>query len=208
MDRQGAIPLREMLDARQIFETLVALGSAASVVAGWFLWVWPRVKRAWQNRTSVVIRAGIADLRAQGETAAAERSAQSRTLTELKRDFVLLGATMRAVVASDQTMATFEAGADGLLKDANRTYLLWTGRTFGELERWGWINCVSPQDRQRVRAEWESAVRDVRQSVMRFSLIAADGTLFEVRATATPIPEGIIPCEKFVGVIHRLDLDK
>lgn len=180
---------------------VISLGGAWATVKRGGPWL----RQRWANRTSAVIRAGLATLQSQNDKASEERASHGRMLATLAKDMVLLGATMRAVVASDPTIATIEATPEGLLRDANRTFLHWTGRTFAEIERWGWLNCVAEEQRQKVRAEWESAVRDVRGVVIGFDLLSVDGSRLPVRATLTPIPEGIIPCEKFIGVIHRLD---
>lgn len=188
------------LDPHQLqvaFGLIVGGGAALATVHRLITRTWPWLKERWANRTSRVMLAGLATLQAQGETAVTERRA-------LMKEFSLFRATVGAIVASDETIATFEASPDGLLITANRTYLKWTGKTLEELKRWGWINSVVTEDRGKVRTEWDSACRDVRQSELFFRMLDADGQAFKVRATASPIPEGE-RCEKFVGVIHLLE---
>jgi hypothetical protein len=116
----------------------------------------------------------------------------------------LLGMTFDATVNADPNIATFKAARNGLLIEASGTYTKWTGLPFPALAGWQWINAVHAEDRPRVRAEWESAIADVRESRMRYRMLSADGlTYFEVNVVATPIPQGANPCEKFIGVISR-----
>lgn len=188
-------------EVQMVAGAVITVGGAWATVRKGLPWV----RQRWANRYSAVVRRSLERLEQQGNEAARERTSHGQKLDRMGKDVVILGATMRAVVASDPTIATTEFGPDGLLRDANRTFLHWTGRTFAELERWGWLNSVADEYRQKVRSEWESAVRDVRSLVIGFDLLAVDSSRIPVRATLTPIPEGIIPCEKFVGVIHRLE---
>lgn len=209
-----------------LFEFIAAGAAAlAALYAGW-QWGWPLAKR-WGVRwlsfwtgfdTVPLIHGALADL-AEGiariEAAALVESskgtergtqieAQGLQLASIAKNLALTNMTMRATLATDPRMGTFEADVNGLLIDCSKTYLRWTGRQFNEMRNWGWITTVHPDDRARVRLEWEQAVVDSRQSVMRYRMIGVDGNVFEVEATATPIPEGMLPCEKFVGVVHRL----
>lgn len=190
---------------QQLAIFITAVGGALTTIVAWKARIWPWLKHRWRTRSKVVMLETLARIERSTQTATAERQKIAHDFAELKREFVLFGASVRAMIASDDTLATFEASPAGLLIDANRTYLRWTGKTPAELSGWGWINSVHVQDRQSLRVEWESAVRDVRQAILAFRMLAADGSDFKVKATITPIPEGIVPCEKFVGVIHRIE---
>lgn len=117
----------------------------------------------------------------------------------------LMAATMRATTNTNPRMATFEAAPSGMLTDANKTYLRWTGRQLNEMLGWGWITTVHPADREQVRHEWLQAIADVRTSVMRYRIVDEDGEVLVVEVTATPIPEGVMPCEKWVGVMYLVE---
>lgn len=192
------------MDLQHIGGTVIVVSGAVSAVVGWVKIVWPRLKRAWSTRRSVLVMAALDRIEAATQAESVKGTDRGRKLDQLTREFVLFSSTVKAVVESDTTIATFEASPDGHLIDANRTYLQWTGKTLAELLRWGWINCVHPADQAQVRRDWESACRDVRQSVSIFRMLDADGEPFRVRATAKPIPDGPT-CEKFAGVLHRLD---
>ena len=117
----------------------------------------------------------------------------------------LMAATMRATSNTNPRMATFEASPLGALIDANKTYLRWTGRQLNEMLGWGWINTVHQEDREQVRHEWLQAIADVRTSVMKYRIVDEDGEVLHVEVTTTPIPEGVMPCEKWVGVMYLAD---
>lgn len=114
-------------------------------------------------------------------------------------------ATMVATSNTDPRKATFEANSEGLVTDANKTYMRWTGLQLPEVLGWGWINSVHPADRDAVRKEWKNAVAEHRMSTMRYRIMDTDGEVFEVEATATPIPEGQVPCDRWVGAIFRVE---
>lgn len=192
------------MDLQNLATTVTLVAGAITASVGLYRGGWAWIRERWENRSSVVIRNALTKLQQQGEAAMGERSALGRKFDVLSRDFVLFTSSVKAVIEADTTIATFEASPDGHLIDANRTYMQWTGKTLDELLRWGWINCVHPLDQDDVRREWESACRDQRQSTKQFRMLDADGREFRVRATAKPIPEGRV-CEKFAGVLHRLD---
>lgn len=204
-NRNGQRARMDLGDFQYVLAAVAGIGMSLGIMWGWLRKGLPWIKRRWANRTNAVIRAGLDALQVQGAAATTERTALSRKLDAFGRELAHLGATMRAVVAADPTKAMFEAGPDGLLHDASRTLLTWTGRTQEELDRWGWFNAVADEQRQKVRGEWESAVRDVRAIVIDFELVSLSGTRTAVRATVTPIPEGIIPCDKFVVVLVRIE---
>jgi PAS domain S-box-containing protein len=124
------------------------------------------------------------------------------------KNVALMTATMRATSNTNPRMATFETSSEGLLVDCNKTYLRWTGKTLNEMLNWGWINTVHPDDRDMIRREWNQAVVDVRQSIHKYRMLDEDGACFYVEVTATPIPEGSYPCEKWVGVIYLDQMDQ
>lgn len=195
----------ELHDLQRIAGAVIAISGAVGAIYGWVRIVWPRLKARWRNRTKVRVLDALERIERTCVDATRERTALTNTVGGLAKEFHLFRATVGAVIAADPDTATFEASPSGLLTDASRAYLRWTGRSFADLERWGWINAVHHEDRAKVRTEWDAAVRDQRQSVMRYRLLGADGTAFGVLVTATPIPDGAATCEKFVGVIHRQD---
>lgn len=116
-----------------------------------------------------------------------------------------LSSSYRVSQDSDPRRATFECHADGRTEVVNKTYLRWTGLQEREVIGFGWLNAVAPEDQQRVRAEWHLAVAESRTCSMRFRMIDADGDTFLVESTATPIPEGQAPPDRWIGIIFRVD---
>lgn len=183
--------------------TVTSVAAALGALYGGYRLGWPWLKKRWQGRMKVQLLSALDRIERTCVEAADDRAKMTTMVGGLAKEFHLFRAQVAAVIAADPETATFEASPQGLLTEASKAYLRWTGRSFADLERWGWINCVHPDDRINVRAEWDAAVRDQRQSVMRYKLIGADGNDFKVLVTTTPIPDGAAVCEKFVGVIHR-----
>jgi PAS domain-containing protein len=113
--------------------------------------------------------------------------------------------TQRASLNTNPRMATFEADNNGFWTQTNRAYLKWTGLQMVDTLRWGWLNAVHISDRDRVRREWASCVGDTRRFECRFRMVNVNsGVQFEVDASADPIPEGIVPCERWFGTIYEV----
>lgn len=200
-------------------------------------WIWPKVKRGYQRTHALflgieempkvlasiqsvdnlntqvgvimkqVMPNGGASLADSLNRVESKLSANVERAESINKTVELMAATMRATSNTNPRMATFETSASGMLIDCNKTYLRWTGRTLDEMLNWGWINCVHPDDKVTVRREWLEAVADVRQSVLRYRMLDEDGGCFKVEVTATPIPEGALTCEKWVGVIYLEERD-
>jgi PAS domain S-box-containing protein len=123
----------------------------------------------------------------------------------LAKEISTIAHTIRANQNANPDAAGFEASPSGRVISVTKTYTRWTGLEVAELLGWNWINAVEPAHRQRVRDEFQSAIQDVRNCTMRYWLVDTDGGRMEVEVTMTPIPEGEVPCEKFVGTIYRVD---
>jgi len=139
------------------------------------------------------------------ETQSQVNAEHGEQLKSVSKQMAMLTNTMRANLNTNPRLATFEADDKGRLIDANKTYLRWTGLQLVELLGWGWINAVHPEDRARVRAEWNEAIADCRISTIHYRMIDNDGGIMNVEGTCTPIPEGVFPCDKWVGAIYQLD---
>ena len=116
-----------------------------------------------------------------------------------------LSCTMRVNQDSDPRRATFECHADGRTDQVNKTYLRWAGRTDEEVLGYGWLNAVHVEDRARVREEWHQAVAESRTCSVRYRMVSTSGEVFMVESTATPIPEGQAPPDRWIGLIFKVD---
>jgi PAS domain-containing protein len=117
----------------------------------------------------------------------------------------VMAGTMRANLDSDPYRALFETDADGSNLWVNKTYLRWVNRSVQEMLGWGWLACVADADRERVRDEWLSCVKERRQFQARYFLVDSAGARIEVDCHVVPIPEGASVVERYVGVIRRVD---
>lgn len=114
-----------------------------------------------------------------------------------------LGNTMRAAQNANSRVATFDTDEEGHCVYVNRTYLRWTGLPLSEVLGWGWLNAIHPEDRQRVRDSWDSAVADSRRFQDTYRIVHVDGAIFTVDGSAEPVPENVIPAERWVGQLTR-----
>lgn len=115
----------------------------------------------------------------------------------------LLTLHMRARGDTEIDTAQFETDAEGANTYVNLTYARWLGVGKVELMGWGWINFVAPEDRIRVRQEWDACRREHRKYNIRFKFLDAGGDPFQVDVLAMPIPESP-PAKQWLGVIRKV----
>lgn len=98
--------------------------------------------------------------------------------------------------------AEFTCAHNGEVTNVNLTFARWLGVDKSELLRWGWINYVHIDDRERVRAEWQACIKEHRALNVRYRLVEVDGDITQVHTVATPIPDAP-PARQWVGVIRK-----
>lgn len=98
--------------------------------------------------------------------------------------------------------AEFTCDHNGEVTNVNLTFARWLGVDKSELLRWGWINYVHIDDRERVRSEWQACIKEHRALNIRYRLVEVDGDITQVHAVATPIPDAP-PARQWVGVIRK-----
>lgn len=126
------------------------------------------------------------------------------TLTE---QVDLMAQTMWVENDSDAEIGRFHCNAAGENTYVNQPYARWLGVGKSELMGWNHFNFVHPSDVDRVRRHWETCRSEHRQYRIRHRMVAANGEIFEVEVTATPIPESA-PAKRWIGSIWRLDRDR
>ena len=134
------------------------------------------------------------------------RDAVTATRDTVKRTEVALTVfinTTRAQWDGMGVFAVFEADESGDYTYVNNTYQKWTGRSETSVRGAGWVNCIATEDRDRVRAEWDSCVEDAREFSLEFRMHRLDGSDFPVTCTASPVAEYAGgPVHKWIGVIR------
>lgn len=166
------------------------LGSAAGVAGTAWVFFRRQIRTWWAP-----YRAGI--------EGAAMVPTLARDVENLAGAVGLLALHVRARSDIDIETAQFESAADGSNTYVNLTYARWLGVGKAELLGWGWINFVHPDDRIRVRKEWDACRAEHRKYNIRFRMLDAGGEPFEVDVLATPIPDAP-PAKSWIGVIRRV----
>lgn len=102
----------------------------------------------------------------------------------------LLAQTVVAENDTDDAIARFHCAPSGENTYVNQTYARWLGVGKAELLGWNFLNVIHPDDVVRVQTHWEQCRREHRQYRMTHRVIAANGEVFSLAVTCTPIPEG------------------
>lgn len=110
---------------------------------------------------------------------------------------------IRAQGDTDIERGQFETDESGANTYVNLTYARWLGVGKAELLGWGWVNFVHPDDRIRVRGEWDACRAEHRVYNIRFRMLDPGGDAFPVDVLATPIPDSP-PAKRWLGVIRKV----
>lgn len=80
----------------------------------------------------------------------------------------------------DYKYGILEMDQNGLVKWANRTIILKTGRPLVDLMGNGWLGFVQETDRLRISSEWDVARAQSRETNVDFNFLISDGTIIPV----------------------------
>ena len=82
---------------------------------------------------------------------------------------------------------TFETDEKGACNFANKAYLNFLKRPFEELKGYGWFNIIHPDDRKKVKDEWDSALEDNRNFELTFRVICKERKVYSVLCESHPL---------------------
>ena len=88
-------------------------------------------------------------------------------------------------ILDKQQIPIFESDEHGMCTWANDAYLELLKRDSTEVLGNGWRNFIHEDDRERIVAEWESAVKEDRSSQSTYRMVNKDGVIYNVECYAT-----------------------
>jgi hypothetical protein len=98
-------------------------------------------------------------------------------------------AIIRVRSDSDAALGWYECDPAGHNVWSNRTLTAWLRCGRSDLAGWAWMNFVHPDDRTRVRAEWERALRDRTSLYLRMRMGPMSGDAWiHYECSVEPIP--------------------
>lgn len=118
----------------------------------------------------------------------------------LTGQFKKMEALQKSILNSSE-VPTFETNERGACIFANKAYLDFVGRTFEEIKNFGWINIIYPDDRAKVKAEWDSAVNDGRNFELSFRVVCREKIVYTLFCEASPISAN----DKITGYIGHYE---
>ncbi len=89
--------------------------------------------------------------------------------------------------------------ADGVMETEPPGWARFTGQPWDEARGWGWMDCVHPDDRTRVRRAWEKAVAARSLYQDEYRLRRHDGEYRHVGVSAIPVLHGDGSVREWVG---------
>jgi len=113
---------------------------------------------------------------------------------------LLLQPTLRHELLDAFPSLVWCADGSGQCNFVNQAWKDWTGRTF-EAERGGrWLEAVHPEDRTRLRREWDEALGLRRPLEVQYRLLRSDGDYGWLHHSAVPVNDGEGRLAGYLGV--------
>lgn len=189
------------MDFAALVDVAIGVGTLIGILSSGVLAVWvffrKRIRRWWRPYSAGI--AGMAEL-----PVVREEVTQSRLdIGLLRKEIGMIGLQMKARSDINIAHGEFECDESGAVTYASRTYARWLGVGPGDLTEWKWINYIHPDDRIKVRKEWDSCRAEHRVYSQRCRMLDADGESFTVDTIVTPIPD-TSPAKQWIGVIRRV----
>lgn len=189
------------MDAQTAIDIAIGVCTLLASLAGMIGTVWvffrKRIRQWWKPYRDGID--GMAEL-----PVVREEVTQSRhDMHMLRKEIALISLQMRARGDINIEASEFESDSTGAYTYVNRTFARWLGVGKQDLLGWGWVNYIHPDDRVKVRQEWDLCRYEHRVFSMRYRMIEDDGDDFLVETIATPIPD-IAPAKQWLGVIRRV----
>lgn len=178
------------MDFQTLIDTAIWAAGAAGALWGMWLAFRKRIKQWWSPFQDAI----------EGAKQLPRLTTDVETLTRMVH---LQTMHLRARSDTDIATAQFETDAEGANTYVNLTFARWLGVGKNELMGWGWVNFVHPDDRIRVRAEWDLCREEHRKYSIRFRMLDSGGEVITVDVLAIPVPESP-PAKQWLGVIRRV----
>ena len=105
----------------------------------------------------------------------------------------------RSLVAATSAIV-WTTAPDGRVDVEQPSWTAFTGQPFAEACGWGWLACVHPEERERVRRTWGEAVQARAQYGEEYRLRRADGEYRHVSVSAIPLLGGEGGVREWVGM--------
>lgn len=123
-------------------------------------------------------------------------------IINMHKNVSLVGERQRALMA-DSKEAMFETDSEGRCIWVNRTYTRLVQLTPIQLLGFGWHNVIYPEDKDKVISEWQKAVKDKREFIIRCRLIAASGEVININCKSYVLSDSAGNTIGYLGFIVK-----
>lgn len=129
-----------------------------------------------------------------------ERSEAEKALRVSERRFRAL--------ADNVPVGIFETNADGDTIYINGKMQEYSGLSFDELLKNGWVKCIHPDDREELVQQWQANLAARRESPSEYRIIAPDGTMRWVQGKAVPVYDRNGDFNGYLGTVSDITIEK
>lgn len=111
-------------------------------------------------------------------------------------------------LAANVPEGIFETDINGDTIYVNDKLLEYTGRTFEEMLRTNWIDCVHPDDRQQLIALWQLDLVQKKESSQEYRLVSKNGNVLWVKGKAVPVYDKNGNYNGYLGTVADITSEK
>lgn len=116
----------------------------------------------------------------------------------------LIEVQVRKALNNDAIYGIWESDAEGKCTYASRTCQRLVGRSYEDLEGWGWVSAVHADDRKRVSEGWKLALEQKREFNDEFRILKPDGSETQVISVGHPLKDRDGNLKGYVGQLATL----
>lgn len=180
------------IDATQVLVTLAAIVGAMITLWTAAIWLWKQIRKGFEYLSgNAEILSQLQDMRKKQEEVETGQkiilgqlkpnggSSLADAVRRIEANLHLVNARQLALV-DDVSHGICETDHDGNIVWVNRRLCRITGRMPSEMMGKGWINILSPEDREKVGQDWEQAIAEEREFVQRMTLVTGAGEKVQV----------------------------
>lgn len=116
----------------------------------------------------------------------------------------LIEVQVRKALNNDAIYGIWESDAEGKCTYTSRTYQRLVGRSYEDLEGWGWVSAIHADDRKRVSEGWKLALEQKREFNDEFRILKPDGSETQVISVGHPLKDRDGNLKGYVGQLTTL----
>lgn len=111
-------------------------------------------------------------------------------------------------LSGNAPVGIFETNAEGNTTYVNEKMMEYSGLGYDELMNTGWMQCIHPDDRESLAAEWNHQLEEKTESNLQYRMVAKDGSIRWVQGKAIPVYDKNGQFNGYLGTVSDITNEK